>query len=345
VITKKLIDSRAKDLVAPQMETMDAIRAALIAITQEENRQLALLTEQSTFFFNCGMSLAVSQIVLGLVLLGACRRTITNYTLDDRAKIKALEAEIEQRKKTERALKETTVKLTSSNTDLQQFAYVASHDLQEPLRAVAGFLTLIAKKEKERLDSETEGWINHAVEGAQRMRSLINDLLAYARIESRGKELKETDCNAALAIAKKDLSVVLEETEAQIISEDLPKVLGEQGQLAQLFQNLIGNALKFHDVEKPVVTISVHRKNDDWLFAVKDNGLGFDQSHAERIFVIFQRLQGREVHKGTGIGLSICKKIVERHGGKIWVESAIGKGSTFFFTIPTIQQANDARAI
>jgi light-regulated signal transduction histidine kinase (bacteriophytochrome) len=159
------------------------------------------------------------------------------------------------------------------------------------------------------------------------------------------KSLKKTACNAALAIAKKDLSVVLEETEAQIISEDLPKVLGEQGQLAQLFQNLIGNALKFHDVEKPVVTISVHRKNDDWLFAVKDNGLGFDQSHAERIFVIFQRLQGREVHKGTGIGLSICKKIVERHGGKIWVESAIGKGSTFFFTIPTIQQANDARAI
>jgi light-regulated signal transduction histidine kinase (bacteriophytochrome) len=248
-----------------------------------------------------------------------------------------LQNEIEQRIKTEKALKEATVKLTSSNTDLQQFAYVASHDLQEPLRAVSGFLTLIMSKHKGKLDPETESWINHAVEGSQRMRSLINDLLVYARVESRGKVLTEIDCNAALALAKKDLAVVLEETEAEIVSEDLPRVLGDVGQLGQLLQNLIGNAVKFRGNKKPVVNITVLKKNSDWQFSVKDNGIGFDIEHADRIFVIFQRLQGREEYQGTGIGLALCKKIVERHGGRIWAESEKGSGSTFFFTIPVME--------
>ena len=244
--------------------------------------------------------------------------------------------EIEQRKKTELALKHATVKLSSSNTDLQQFAYVASHDLQEPLRAVSGFLTLIASKHKETLDEETAGWINHAVEGSVRMRALINDLLAYARVESKGKALTDTDCNESLTIAKKDLSVLLEETDTQLNVVDLPHVIGEKGQLAQVFQNLIGNAIKFKSSERPVVEITVVKQNGNWLFTIKDNGLGFDQEHAERIFVIFQRLQGREEHKGTGIGLALCKKIIERHGGTIWAQSEKGKGSTFSFTIPVI---------
>jgi signal transduction histidine kinase len=242
--------------------------------------------------------------------------------------------EIEQRKKTEEALKLTTAKLTSSNADLQRFAYVASHDLQEPLRAVAGFVTLIASKHKGTLDEESEGWINHAVEGSTRMRNLINDLLAYARVESRGKPLELIDANKAFNQAKRDLSVLIEESNAELTSSDLPELMGDEGQLTQVFQNLIGNAIKFKSYEKPKVHVSATRKDDDWLFSVKDNGIGFEPEHVDRIFIIFQRLHGREEYKGTGIGLALCKKIIERHRGRIWAESEQGKGSTFYFTIP-----------
>jgi signal transduction histidine kinase len=247
-------------------------------------------------------------------------------------------AEIDQRKRTEKALKETTVKLTSSNADLQRFAYVASHDLQEPLRAVAGFVTLIANKHKGTLDEESEGWITHAVEGSQRMRSLINDLLAYARVESRGKALERIDVNRAFNQAKKDLSVALEESNVDLTSSDLPELVGDEGQLTQVFQNLIGNAIKFKGYEKPVVRVSATKQNGEWLFSVKDNGIGFEPEHVDRIFIIFQRLHGRDEYKGTGIGLALCKKIIERHGGRIWAESAKGEGSTFYFTIPAQQE-------
>jgi len=246
----------------------------------------------------------------------------------------AMVEEIEQRRKTEEALKLTTAKLTSSNADLQRFAYVASHDLQEPLRAVAGFVTLIASKHKGTLDEESEGWINHAVEGSTRMRNLINDLLAYARVESRGKALELIDTNKAYNQAKRDLSVLIEESNAELTSSDLPELMGDEGQLTQVFQNLIGNAIKFKSYEKPTVHVSATRKDDDWLFSVKDNGIGFEPEHVDRIFIIFQRLHGREEYKGTGIGLALCKKIIERHGGRIWAESEKGKGSTFYFTIP-----------
>lgn len=250
---------------------------------------------------------------------------------------KRLQDEIQQRKDSEDALREASVKLASSNEDLQQFAYVASHDLQEPLRAVGGFLSLIASRYKGKLDPEAETWINHAVDGSKRMRALINDLLTFSRLESRSETPTKTDCNLALEEAKENLSLVIDETEAHIVSVRLPSVLGEQGQLVQLFQNLIGNGLKFRSAEKPIITINVDRKDDDWVFSVKDNGVGFDQEHSDRIFVIFQRLQGRDEYEGTGIGLALCKKIVERHGGEIWAESEVGKGSTFFFTIPVLK--------
>ena len=261
----------------------------------------------------------------------------------------SLTAEIDQRKKTEEALKLTTAKLSSSNADLQRFAYVASHDLQEPLRAVAGFVTLIASKHKGTLDEESEGWINHAVEGSTRMRNLINDLLAYARVESRGKPLETIDTNKAFNQAKRDLSVLIEESNAELTSSELPRVMGDEGQLTQVFQNLIGNAIKFKSYEKPKVHVSATKKDDDWLFSVKDNGIGFEPEHVDRIFIIFQRLHGREEYKGTGIGLALCKKIIERHGGRIWAESEKGKGSTFYFTIPVnapvavIEGEDDAR--
>lgn len=246
----------------------------------------------------------------------------------------SLVAEIDQRKRTEAALQITTAKLTSSNADLQRFAYVASHDLQEPLRAVAGFVTLIASKHKGTLDEESEGWINHAVEGSTRMRSLINDLLAYARVESRGKPLEIIDTQKAFDQAKKDLSVLIAESNAELTSSELPQLMGDEGQLTQVFQNLIGNAIKFKGYEKPTVHVSATKQGEEWLFSVKDNGIGFEPEHVDRIFIIFQRLHGREEYKGTGIGLALCKKIIERHGGRIWAESEKGKGSTFYFTIP-----------
>ena len=304
----------------------------------KRNRDLQLAQQ---FLWAGTLALAVSALALLAWVFRITRAAIE----DEKRRVvelnslnRGLQEEIEQRKIVELALKDTTMKLTSSNTDLQQFAYVASHDLQEPLRAVAGFLTLIAKRHKGTLDPETEGWINHAVEGAQRMRSLINDLLLYARVESRGKELEPTDCNKALDQAKKDLSVVLEETGAEINATKLPTLLGDEGQLSQLFQNLVGNAIKFRQTDiSPKVDIEVRQENAEWIFYVKDNGIGFDQTHADRIFIIFQRLQGRDEYQGTGIGLALCKKIVERHGGRIWAESAKGKGSTFFFTIPVMQ--------
>lgn len=253
-----------------------------------------------------------------------------------------LKTEIEQRKKTEKALKDTTVKLTSSNSDLQRFAYVASHDLQEPLRAVSGFVTLISNKHKGQLDEETEGWIKHAVEGSSRMRTLINDLLAYARIESRGKELQRVNTSQALESAKKDLSYAIEESNVKIEADELPEVMGEEGQLTQVFQNLISNAIKFRGKENPVIKVSAKQQDGNWLFSVADNGIGFESEHAERIFVIFQRLHGREEYQGTGIGLALCKRIVERHGGRIWATSERGVGSTFFFTIPIIQNSQGA---
>lgn len=252
-----------------------------------------------------------------------------------------LQGEIEQRKLTEQALKDTTVKLTSSNADLQRFAYVASHDLQEPLRAVAGFVTLIANKHRGTLDEESEGWITHAVEGSQRMRNLINDLLAYARVESRGKALESMDVGRAFEQAKRDLRVLIEENNAEVTSSELPKLEGDEGQLTQVFQNLIGNAIKFKGDKKPVVHVDATKQNDEWLFSIKDNGIGFEPEHVDRIFVIFQRLHGREEYKGTGIGLALCKKIVERHGGRIWAEAAKGAGSTFYFTIPEKQGDNN----
>jgi light-regulated signal transduction histidine kinase (bacteriophytochrome) len=181
-----------------------------------------------------------------------------------------------------------------SASNLQQFAYVASHDFQEPLGAVGGFLPLILSKNKGRFDTETEGWINYAVDGAQRMRTLINDLLSYARVESQGEELEIIDCNAALQLAEKNLSLLLSESATNLMACELLHVMGLQGQLAQVFQNLISNAVKYRGPENPNIAMRVVEKHSDWIFSVQDNGIGFEEEYAKRIFVIFQRLHGRD---------------------------------------------------
>jgi signal transduction histidine kinase len=335
--TQELIATRSAKLVMAQKADMDDIRHSLAEIITEEKRLLIERMQQSNVNYAMGWCTLAAQVITGLALLLACRRTIKTYAIENKEKVDRLETEIEQRKQVEKTLKDTTVRLSRSNSDLQQFAYVASHDLQEPLRAVTGFLTLLTSTKAEKLDEESRGYIKHSVDGAQRMRSLVNDLLTYARVESKAKAFETVKLSAVLDNVKSDLAVAIDESSASVISDELPTVKGDATQLRQLFQNVIGNAIKFRkSTVAPEVQIRCTDENEHWLFAIKDNGRGFDMEHAERIFIIFQRLQGREEASGTGIGLSLCKRIVERHGGKIWVESKPDEGSTFFFTIPKL---------
>ena len=218
---------------------------------------------------------------------------------------------------------------------LEQFAYVASHDLQEPLRTVAGYLQLIERRYKSKLDKDADEFIQFAVEGAVRLQQLIDDLLTYSRIETRGRPFENTDCNQVLDSVLAGLRGFIRENQATITHDSLPTVWGDRTQIGQLFQNLIGNAIKFRmPAEPPRIHIGCRRAEGAWEFTVQDNGIGISPEYFDRIFVIFQRLHAKSEYPGTGIGLAICKKIVERHGGRIWVESRPGEGATFLFTIP-----------
>ena len=239
----------------------------------------------------------------------------------------------------QQSLEESIAELARSNADLQQFAYVASHDLQEPLRMVASYTQLLARRYKGKLDSDADKFIGYAVDGAIRMQRLINDLLTYSRVTAQDKVFERVDCNGILEEALSNLRVAVEENRAVVTHDPLPTVMADGGQLGQLFQNLIGNAIKFRGKEPPQVYVSAERRTGEWLFSVRDNGIGVDPQYAERIFVIFQRLHNREEYPGTGIGLALCKKIVERHGGRIWVVSQTGQGTTFHFTLPIVDQS------
>ncbi len=245
-----------------------------------------------------------------------------------------LQKELEQRGLVEKRLKDSTEDLARSNKELEQFAYVASHDLQEPMRMVGSFVQLLSRRYKGRLDPDADEFINFAVDGATRMQTMINDLLAYSRVGTRGKPLAPTDSEAALARALDNLKVAIAEKGAVVTHDGLPVVVADETQLTQLFQNLVGNAVKFQAKDKPLVHVSAAAGTDGFTFSVKDNGIGIDPRHKDRIFQVFERLHREREFKGTGIGLAICKRIVERHGGRIWVESRPGRGSTFFFTIP-----------
>lgn len=240
---------------------------------------------------------------------------------------------------TERTLAEVELQriaadLARSNEELEQFAYVASHDLQEPLRMVASYTQLLARRYQDRLDDDGLEFIRYAVDGATRMQGLIQDLLAYSRVGSRGRNLEPVACAEAVRRALHYLRLTVDEAGAEVHVGTLPSIRGDAGQLTQLFQNLIGNALKFRGEAPPRVRITAERRGVEWLFRVEDNGIGIDPAYAEKIFIIFQRLHGKSEYSGSGIGLSICKKIVTRHGGRIWVESSPGAGAAFCFTIP-----------
>jgi len=235
----------------------------------------------------------------------------------------------------EQRIEERTAELRRSNEDLQQFAYVASHDLQEPLRMISSFVQLLSKRYEHKLDQDGKDFIGFAVNGARRMHDLINDLLAYSRVDTAGTAFAPVDSRLTVGRALDNLRLAIRESGAAVTQGNLPVVRCDEVQMIQVLQNLIGNAIKFRrDSVAPEIHVQAVRQGPDWVFSVRDNGIGIELPYVERIFQVFQRLHGRNEYPGTGIGLAICKKIVERHRGKIWVESTVGSGSTFHFSVP-----------
>jgi signal transduction histidine kinase len=281
---------------------------------------------------------------LGDVTAVECiRQGATDYVLKDGlARLpevvrRALREKIERslRHQVEEDLARKVDELARSNADLEQFAYVASHDLQEPLRMVTAYTQLLAERYRGKLDDNADKFIGYASEGAQRMQVLIQDLLAFSRVGRNGSTYGNVDCTGVLKEVLATLEPAIKECEAVVHHGELPTVWADRTQVAQIFQNLIGNAIKFRGKESPVVRVEAEEKEQRWLFSVSDNGIGIAAEYAENIFVVFQRLHARTEYPGNGIGLAICKKIVERNGGKIWVESQPGSGASFKFTLPS----------
>jgi light-regulated signal transduction histidine kinase (bacteriophytochrome) len=260
-----------------------------------------------------------------LLLQRSCELQATN---------RQLEVEVRERRRAEEAQSTLSQELQRSNAELEQLAYVASHDLQEPLRMVASYMQLLEQKYRGQLDADAHEFIAFAVDGAKRMQALINDLLTYSRVGSAAVPMEPTDCNEVLDRALASLRLAIAESGAGIERADLPVVMGNAAQLTQLFQNLLANAIKFRSEQPLRIGVSAEPDGPFWRFSVQDNGIGIEPEYFDRIFVMFQRLHSRSAYAGTGIGLAICKKIIERHGGRIWVESAPGHGAAFKFTLP-----------
>jgi light-regulated signal transduction histidine kinase (bacteriophytochrome) len=253
--------------------------------------------------------------------------------------------DVTDRKQAEEQLKAAADDLARSNSELEQFAYVASHDLQEPLRMVASYTQLLSRRYKGKLDQDADEFISFAVDGARRMQELINDLLAYSRVGTRALQPERVDAKHVVDEVVRDLAPAIADNGARVSRDELPSLQADPTQLRQLFQNLIANGIKFRrPTEPPRVHVSAKRDGRSWVFGVRDNGIGIEPQYVERIFVLFQRLHTRDEYPGTGIGLAICKKIVERHGGEMWVESEPGHGTTFWFSLPADRRPVEHRA-
>ena len=262
------------------------------------------------------------------------RVVMTSLLARNEQHLLAIFQDLTDRERAEEDLKRYAGALEQSNRELEHFAYVASHDLQEPLRKIASFSELLQRRYQGQLDESADRYLAFIIDGALRMRTLINDLLAISRVTTRGGAFALTDCTELLTQVLEDLEIAIRESKATITSDPLPTVSGDRTQLGQVLQNLIGNAIKYRSDSPPRIHVSARRKRSEWVISVRDNGIGIEPQYFERIFVIFQRLHTRTEYSGTGIGLALCRKIVERHGGRIWVESTPGQGSTFLFTLP-----------
>jgi signal transduction histidine kinase len=276
----------------------------------------------------------VSGAVGDVTAVECIKRGVTDYVLKGSlARLPIAVRRALQEKDLRACRKHAEDELARSNHDLEQFAYIASHDLQEPLRMIATYTQLLSKYYQGKLDEQADKYIHYAVDGATRMQVLIQDLLTFSRVGSQALQLKVTNSNAVLMAALVNVAGAVNESGAKIEHDDLPMVMANPPQLLQVFQNLIGNAIKFHGIESPHVTISAKRVDTGWIFAISDNGIGITVEHTESVFVIFRRLHTREEYPGTGIGLAICRKIIERHGGKIWIEARPKGGITVKFNL------------
>lgn len=327
---------QSKDFGFNTEDYLTALSKVPVILDDEVKYRMEFLADLASFFGEAGLTKLNLQ-----KLMAEQEHRIEERTRDLKdaqvATLNMMQDAEEARHDAEKAnenLKILMAELKRSNEELEQFAYVASHDLQEPLRMVSSYTQLIERRYKDKLDQDGHDFIEFAVDGANRMQRLINDLLTFSRVTTRGKEFNFTDLNSVLGQAIANLQQRIDETHAVIINDELPNLPIDEGQITRLFQNLLDNATKFHGKEAPRVHITAKEQEKDWLFCFRDNGIGIDPGYKDRIFIIFQRLHAKSDFPGTGIGLALCKRIVERHGGKIWVESEPGKGAAFCFTIP-----------
>jgi len=348
ICTREGLETAVKSMRnGPGSQPMNQVREQLYQMKQEEDRLLLLRTQEAAKSSQNTKIVIVTGEVLAIAFLGLAG-IVVGQEIGQRRRaemeVRILNADLERRVADRTAeLNERAKDLARSNSELQQFAYVASHDLQEPLRMVASFTQLLAKRYSEQLDDDARDFINYAVDGATRMQTLISDLLNYSRVGTQGNPLVPTDSEALFKRVLETLQFSIEESGAVIVSDTLPMVMTDPQQLGQLFQNLLSNAIKFHGEKPPNVRISTERDGNEWKISVRDCGIGISQEHADRIFIIFQRLHNKTEYPGTGIGLAICKKIVERHGGRIWIEPSPGGGATFCFTISAAEKLTKGR--
>ncbi len=358
----KLLFNKADDAIYLYEITTDGIPGLFIEVNESACRRLGythddLLGMSPGDIYSQGTSSESSDIWQDLLKLGKvtgemiCVSKIGTripveinshlFSLEGRSVVLSVARDISGRKQMEEDLKRSNEELKRlagelgrSNAELENFAYIASHDLQEPLRMVASYIQLLAQRYGGQLGADADDFITYAMDGAYRMKTMINDLLTYSRVGTRGSDFKPVDCETVLKQTLKNLQLAITDTAADITHDSLPVITGDQSQLVMLFQNLINNSIRYRSDEALHIHLSAERGDTEWVLGVKDNGIGLDTKHADRIFSIFQRLHSRTEYAGTGIGLALCKKIVERHGGRIWVESEPERGAVFFFTFP-----------
>ncbi len=332
---KKFFIEQAKKFGFDEKEYLEALSKVSVLSEEEVKSNLEFLSALAAFIGEAGLT---KQNLLLLAENQEKRISERTKALKETqlATLNMMQDTEEARQIIEKAnidLTNMMEEIKRSNQELEQFAYVASHDLQEPLRMISSYTQLLERRYKDQLDQDAKDFIGYAVDGANRMQRLINDLLEYSRVTTRGKELVKVDLSSVLGIAISNLKQKIQESNALITNDELPFVWGDDLQLAGVFQNIIYNAIKFKSDQAPHIHISSKSVDGQVLVSIKDNGIGIEQQYQDRVFVIFQRLHNTTQYPGTGIGLAICKRTIERHNGKIWFESEPGKGTTFFFTL------------